>query len=468
VKGGKYYFTKNQSSLVAFKVGLKYKPGNSFKILAAHTDSPNLRVRPRSKRPNSSGVTQLSVETYGGGLWHTWFDRDLSLAGRVVLRNEDGTFEYVLVDLKRPVCRIPSLCIHLQSTTEREALVVNKEEHLQPILSGEVEKTLTSGLGASSSSWSDNHSPQLISLLNDHLNLEAGGSRTIADFELSLYDAQKASLIGAQGEFISSSRVDNLVSCFTTIEALVDHSKSGLDDEGISGVALFDHEEVGSGSSVGAGSGLMIDAIKRISVSVKGQEEGGDLVSGRCVGGNMRVCCGIHLHDCFSFSSPSPSPQDSHERTIANSFIVSVDMAHAIHPNYPSKHEKGHSPRINDGPVIKTNSNQRYASSGTTSSFITREISRLVGKGKGKGKEIQEFVVRNDCPCGSTIGPILSASTGVLAIDVGCPQLSMHSIRETCGSDDIEKGVDLYVGVFRWFDDVRKKLGNYHGGGGGD
>ena len=211
--GGKYFFTREGemgTSLVAFAVGSKFQSGGEgggFKILGAHTDSPNLRVKPRSKR-KGSGCTQINVETYGGGLWHTWFDRDLSVAGKVILRRE-GKVETVLVDLERPLLRIPNLAIHLQTPAEREAFKVNKEDHMQPILALEVEKSLTGGKedggekGMGEEVWRKEQEPLLISLLAEKLGVGAG---EIVDFELSLYDCQKGSLCGATDEFINSAR----------------------------------------------------------------------------------------------------------------------------------------------------------------------------------------------------------------------------------------------------------------------
>uniref|UniRef100_A0A7S4IQR4 aspartyl aminopeptidase n=2 Tax=Odontella aurita TaxID=265563 RepID=A0A7S4IQR4_9STRA len=228
----------------------------------------------------------------------------------------------------------------------------------------------------------------------------------IADFELNLYDVQPASLGGAYSEFVHSARLDNLASCYLALRGLVDHTASddGLDlladDEDISMIALFDHEEVGSSSLTGAGSPIMSEAVRRISSALGAGDAGGS--------------------------------DDLYASALARSFVLSVDQAHAIHPNYASKHEKNHAPRMNDGMVIKRNANQRYATNGITG-FVVREIARRAGL-----SPVQEFVVRNDCGCGSTIGPIISAATGMRAIDLGCPQLSMHSIRETMGVCDCE------------------------------
>jgi aspartyl aminopeptidase len=419
VPGGKYFFTRNKSTLVAFAVGEKYEPGNGFKVIGGHTDSPNLKVKPRSKR-SSSGCTQLAVECYGGGLWHTWFDRDLGISGRVLVRSgPSGSIEQKLVKIDRAVVRIPNLAIHLQDAEERKAFKINKEDHLSPILAMAAKKALTgekkedSKEGTTKDGWMEYQEPLLLALLASELNIEV---EDIADFELNLFDIQEASLGGIHSEFVHSARLDNLASCFLAVEALVQHVQKGqlANDEDISLIALFDHEEVGSSSATGAGSPIMGEAVERISAAMNDGSESSDLFA---------AC-------------------------IQCSFVLSVDQAHAVHPNYASKHEKGHQPKMNDGMVIKRNSNQRYATNAITG-LIVREIAR-----KAALPPVQEFVVRNDCGCGSTIGPIISTSTGMRAIDMGCPQLSMHSIRETMGVCDLTNGLELFTAFFKYFRDV--------------
>jgi aspartyl aminopeptidase len=286
VAGGKYYFTRNGSSIVAFIVGGQYKPGNGFKVIGAHTDSPNLRLKPRSKK-SSSGVIQLNVECYGGGLWHTWFDRDLSIAGRVILRDpvDPTKFSHRLVKVNRSVLRIPNLCIHLKSQKEREAFAVNSEDHLMPILCSEVRKSINkpaidtdlapakkakyeAGVADLQEPWKAGQQPELLELVAQELDCTVA---EIVDFELSLYDTQGAALSGSTSEFLCSSRLDNLASCFAAVEALETHSaSSAAQDEDVSVVALFDHEEVGSNSYSGAGSTLIGDAVERISFALAG------------------------------------------------------------------------------------------------------------------------------------------------------------------------------------------------------
>jgi len=297
VVGGKYFFLRNKSSLVAFTVGEKFKAGHGgFKIIGAHTDSPNLRIKPRSKRSQKTSKSiQVGVECYGGGLWHTWFDRDLSLSGRVFCRrkvNTDGEdvefIEQRLVKIDQPILRVPNLAIHLQTAEERKAFKINNEDHLSPILAMSAEKALSGDINndnsdkekANDDGWTEHQEvsgmvfeynisskkqvyvvhtrllicisirqPLLLDLLASELDISI---ESIVDFELNLYDVQKASLGGIHSEFIHSARLDNLASCYLAVQALVDCSKQDdfmKNDQDISMVVLFDHEEIGSTSA---------------------------------------------------------------------------------------------------------------------------------------------------------------------------------------------------------------------------
>lgn len=437
--GGKYFYTRNRSTIVAFTVGAKVQPGrHAFKVIGAHTDSPVLKVKPRSKR-QAAGITQVNVECYGGGLWHTWFDRDLSVAGRAIVRTPEGGFEQRLVRVERPILRVPTLCIHLQSAEEREAFKVNKEDHLAPVLCSEAAAQL--GIAAAENSdadvdpahaddeeskpadaWAESQEPELLRLLADELGCRPAD---IADFELSLYDTQGAALCGGRKEFVTSARLDNLASCFVAVEALNHHADNHLhEDEDVSIVALFDHEEVGSNSAEGAGSPVMRDAVERI----------------------------CHALQCLPNGTAQVADDTEVFRAaLARSMIFSVDQAHAVHPNYASKHEKSHGPVMNGGVVIKSNSNQRYATNAVTG-FIVRELARRADL------PVQEFCVRNDCPCGSTIGPVIAANTGIRAVDLGMPQLSMHSCREMMGKSDLTLGFRLFAKFLSDFRELDEAL----------
>lgn len=423
--GGKYYYTVESSTLVAFAVGPKFVSGQpfGFHMIGGHTDSPNLKIKPRSKK-SGSGCTMLGVECYGGGLWHTWFDRDLSVSGRVLIRSQkndeedDGSIQQRLVKLEDPIARISTLCIHLQSAEERQGFTVNKENHTAPIVATDkimssvndqaktvLEEgaqaqinTTTTGSTGNTDAWKDGHEPLLLQAIAEKLDVSV---EDIIDFELNLYDTQPAALGGIGKEFLYSARLDNLATVFCATEALchqattMDTAESSSAAADVSVMIAFDHEEVGSTSAQGAGSPVMQDAVQRIAAALNG-------------------------------GSISP---DLYTACIRNSFILSIDQAHAIHPNYSSKHEAAHAPQLNAGVVIKTNSNQRYTTNGITG-FVVRELGRMANI------PIQEFVVRNDCPCGSTIGPTVSALTGIRTVDAGMPQLSMHSCREVMGIVD--------------------------------
>eukprot|EP00581_Thalassiosira_minuscula_P008003 CAMPEP_0183711716 /NCGR_PEP_ID=MMETSP0737-20130205/7148_1 /TAXON_ID=385413 /ORGANISM="Thalassiosira miniscula, Strain CCMP1093" /LENGTH=589 /DNA_ID=CAMNT_0025940283 /DNA_START=40 /DNA_END=1809 /DNA_ORIENTATION=- len=423
VPGGSYYYTTNHSTVVAFTVGAKFKPGNGFKIIGGHTDSPHLKIKPLSKR-SGAGCVQLGVECYGGGLWHTWFDRDLGVSGRVLVRVTDPEtqkekIQQHIICIKKPIARVSTLCIHLQTAEERGAFKVNKEEHLSPIIG--TQALLEAAVGKQinqfddEDSWKKGQDPSLMKLIANEIGVEV---KQIANFELGLFDCQPASLGGMKNEFLYSARLDNLATVFVALETILDYSQSPdvAEDDMISLIACFDHEEIGSTSTSGAGSPVMSEAVERITAAFSENPHGRD--------------------------------PETHSSAVRKSFIFSVDQAHALHPNYAGKHEKSHGPKMNGGIVIKTNQNQRYATNGVTG-FFARELARKEPK-----VPIQEFVVRSDCPCGSTIGPILSASTGIRTVDLGMPQLSMHSCREVMGIADLTHCLNLFKSFFKNFNEL--------------
>ena len=362
-------------------------------------------------------------------LWYTWFDRDLGISGRVLVRTIDPEtkkekIEQRLVKIHKPLARVSSLCIHLESAEERRAFKVNKEEHLSPILGTSALLESAAGkqlnqTGDESDAWEKGQEPALMRLIATELGID---TKQIANFELGLFDCQPASLGGIKNEFIYSARLDNLATVFVALESIVDYSQSTdvAEDDMISLIACFDHEEIGSQSTQGAGSPVISHAVARITTAFNEYNHG---------------------HD-----------PETHSSAVRKSFILSVDQAHAVHPNYPSKHEKSHGPKMNAGVVIKTNQNQRYATNGVTG-FVARELAR-----KGLTVPIQEFVVRSDCPCGSTIGPTLSANTGIRTVDLGMPQLSMHSCREVMGIADLTHGLNMFNSFFKHFNEVDESL----------
>ncbi|KAJ8523458.1 hypothetical protein ONZ45_g53 [Pleurotus djamor] len=414
--GGKYYFTRNQSALVAFTLPEQWQHGAGVSIVATHVDSPNLRIRPISKR-TKSGYLQVGVETYGGGIWHSWFDRDLSIAGRVVVTDKDGQYVPKLIKIERPILRVPSLAIHLDRNSAAD-FKFNVESEFVPIL-GLISAQLNASAAGSeeskkpetkpASSIEDYHHPALLSLLSQELSV---APEKIHDFELQLYDTQPSTLGGINNEFIFSPRMDNLVSSFCAVEALAGHA-SDLNFPTLQGnvncIALFNHEEIGSVSTSGAESNLVPSLISRLSPT-----------------------------------------SETYSQSIARSFLISADMGHALHPNYTSKHEDNHKPEMNNGIVIKTNAKQRYASDAIGSFLVRKLVER-------KGGRVQEYEVRNDMACGSTVGPMLSA-LGIRTVDVGNAMLSMHSIRETAGSHDVQNAIDLFSSFFEGFAELDRQL----------
>ncbi|KAF9671683.1 hypothetical protein SADUNF_Sadunf12G0073100 [Salix dunnii] len=445
--GKRYFFTRNHSTIVAFAIGNKFEAGNGFYIVGAHTDSPCLKLKPVSK-VTKGGYLKVGVQTYGSGLWHTWFDRDLTVAGRVIIKEEkDGSVSYShrLVRIVEPIMRVPTIAIHLDRNVNSDGFKVNTETQLLPILATSIktelnkaiaesdpvksEETLADGKKSDKVMINSKHHSLVLEMIANQIGCKVDD---ICDFELQVCDTQPSVIAGAAKEFIFSGRLDNLCSSFCSLKvllvkafldlkscwlALIDatSSESDLKDEsGVRMVALFDHEEVGSNSAQGAGSPVMLDALSRIT---------------------------------SSFDSDSKLLP----KAIQLSYLVSADMAHALHPNYMDKHEENHQPKLHGGLVIKHNANQRYATNAVTS-FLFREIASK------HNIPTQDFVVRNDMACGSTIGPILASGVGIRTVDVGAPQLSMHSIREMCAVDDVKHSYEHFKAFFLDFSNLDAKI----------
>ncbi len=364
--GHKYYISRNNSSIIAFQYGTKPLLEQGVRMVGAHTDSPNLKVKPRPDI-HHSGYWQLGVETYGGVLLNPWFDRPLALAGRVSFETREGYLEHVMLDTKEAVGSIPSLAIHLDREANKSR-TINAQTDVPVVMAIDEAKAL-------------NFEQFLFTLIKEQS--PASDVAKILDHEMSFYEAQKGSVFGVNKEFVSASRLDNLLSCFIGLESLINANS----DESIL-LVCNDHEEVGSQSAAGADGAMLEQFLRRLA----GNEE-------------------------------------SYGRMLNASMMISVDNAHAVHPNFSNKHDKNHGPTINSGPVIKINANQRYASNAITQS-IFRQCCEHVNV------PVQSFVVRSDMACGSTIGPMTAANLGVKTVDVGVPQFAMHSIRETAGCDD--------------------------------
>jgi len=412
-KGGKYYVTRNASALVAFAVGGAYEPGNGFNVVAAHTDSPCPKLKPITKI-KKGGFMQVGVQTYGGGLWHTWFDRDLSVAGRVLVKR-GGTLAHELVRIDRPIIRIPTLAIHLDREINTNGFKPNTETNFAPILATAIKGELEGKVSADGEA----HHALLLAVLAEELGCAPGD---IADFELNVCDTQPSVIGGAAREFIFSGRLDNLASSYCGVRALIEATGEAelAKQSGVQMVALFDNEEVGSSSFYGGASPMMFESIKRAAAAL-------------------------------SKDAANQGGEGLIERTIRSSFLVSADMAHALHPNYMDKHEENHQPKMHKGMVVKHNANQRYATTAVTS-YLFRQCAKL------ENVPTQDFVVRNDMGCGSTIGPIIAAGVGIRTVDVGIPQLSMHSIREMCGTEDIDICFKHFTAFYKNFSDVDKTV----------
>jgi len=434
-------------------------------MIGAHTDSPCLRIKPVSKR-QADGYLQVGVEKYGGGLWHTWFDRDLSIAGRVVIRTEDGNFETRLVKVERPILRIPTLAIHLD---RQEKFEFNTETQLYPIAGlvaaelnrqGKTEdKDVTEKLEDAKVEEkefnplkvaSDRHHPYIVEIIAE----EAGcAADKIVDFEMLLYDTHKSCFGGLNNELIFSARLDNLMMSFCALQGLIQsvHSSNLKDDHTIRLIALFDNEEIGSLTAQGADSNLLPAITKRLS-SIP--------TSTSLASGNGKDRSSESSYEAIDHDNAS-----AHEQTLIRSFLISADMAHSVHPNYGHKYEAQHRPAMNGGPVIKINANARYASNSPGIVLLEECARRAVppppppgAEARAAGVPLQLFVVRNDSTCGGTIGPMLAAALGARTIDMGNAQLSMHSIRETTGAFDAGNAIALFESFFEHYGELEAKI----------
>ena len=375
-KGGKYYTTKNSSAIVAFTVNTDDLTKDGFRMIGSHSDSPSFRVKPNPEMEVEKTYLKLNTECYGGPILNTWLDRPLAIAGRVILKG-DNILKPVetLININRPVCIIPNLAIHMNRSIN-EGVALNKQKDMLPFV-GLLNETLEK----------DNF------LLNTVANELGRKSEEILDFDLFLYEYEKGSLIGVNEELISSGRLDNLAMAHASLHALINaEAKSGVNV-----AVVFDNEEVGSSTKQGADSNMLINILERIS-----------------------LCLGQDREDFL--------------RSLYSSFMISADLAHAVHPNVTEKHDPTNRPVMGRGPVIKINANQAY-----TSDSYSISIYKTICK--EAGVNYQEFVNRSDERGGSTIGPISSTHIDIPSVDVGSPILAMHSIRELgC----VEDHMDIY------------------------
>uniref|UniRef100_A0A0X3NUH9 Aspartyl aminopeptidase n=1 Tax=Schistocephalus solidus TaxID=70667 RepID=A0A0X3NUH9_SCHSO len=434
-----FYVTKNRSSIFAVAVGGAYKPGNGFSIIGAHTDSPCLRLKPISERVKE-GFVQLAVETYGGGLWYSWFDRDLTVAGRCLVRLPSGALEERLVHVNRPIACVPSLAIHLNRDANK-AFSPNPEQHLAPILCTTLTEQLAnaselavgvadmesekphSAMDAAASCPSvpsGSHPLALLKLIAEELNC---AESDLVELELYFADTQPACLGGVHSEFIHAPRLDNQFNAFAGIQGLVNSLPSLKEDSNVRIVCLYDHEEIGSRSAQGANSVYTAALFRRLTSALAASFEGNESAEKYCL----------------------------FEQTMAKSFLLSADQAHAVHPSWPERYEPAHKPAFHGGIVLKYNCSQNYATSGLTAAVV-REVARR------SAVPLQEFVIRQDQPCGGTIGPILSTQLGVPTADVGGAQLAMHSCREMTCTTSVSHAIALFTGYFEQLPNILQTM----------
>ena len=362
---GRWYHAKG-GGLVAWVVGDAHEASSGIRIVGAHTDSPNLRVKPRPET-GSVGFAQLGVEIYGGVLLNSWLDRDLGLAGRVSINTGRG-FEMRLFRDDRPLARVPQLAIHLDRGVNDKGLVLNPQHHMVPV-------------------WGLGSTPDFREYLAEQVGV---GPDAVMAWDAMLHDLNPATLAGLDDEFLASARLDNQLSCFTAVSALL--AVADTPGDAVSMIALFDHEEVGSVSSTGAASPFLRHQIERIWAGFDADHE-------------------------------------ARLTSAARSCVISADGAHATHPNYPERHEPEHRIALNGGPVIKINANQRYATNAAGQAIFEHACRQA-------DVPVQHFVTRTDLACGSTIGPATAGELGIEVVDAGIAQLGMHSAREMCGSAD--------------------------------
>eukprot|EP00033_Pygsuia_biforma_P001182 GCRY01001343.1.p1 GENE.GCRY01001343.1~~GCRY01001343.1.p1 ORF type:complete len:403 (+),score=88.18 GCRY01001343.1:123-1331(+) len=340
-RGGKYFFTRSSTAIVAFAVGSQFVPGNAVLSVGAHTDSPCFRVKPNSLAQKPNKLCALNAEAYGGGLWYTWFDRDLTLAGRVVIE-KDKKLTSALVDLEEPVCRIPSLAIHLNRSVN-DCFNPNKQEHCAPIMM------------ISPCEVAEN---PLLTLIAEKVGCKI---EDIKDMDLSVADAQPSALSGPTGkQMLACPRLDNLAGCYTALTSLIEASERLDGKDHVMAAVLFDHEEIGSGTEVGAASTLLPNFMQRL-------------------------ICAFPEH---------PPAQDAYFTSLRKSFVLSNDGAHAVHPAYAGKHDAAHAPVLAGGPVLKTNANAKYTTTGLSRALFTKLAAT-------RDIPLQHFVSRNDQQCGS-------------------------------------------------------------------
>ena len=381
----KFFITKNESAVFAFHLGRRTMADAGFHIIAAHSDSPTFRIKPNAEMTGEGGMVRLNTEAYGGSILNTWFDRPLSLAGRVILRSDDALMpETRLLHIKRPLLVIPNLAIHFNRQVN-DGVKLNKQKDMLPILGYVNDKLEGDGL--------------LIRIIADELKIE---KERIIDFDLYLYDTTPACLVGLNNEFVSSGRLDDLSMVHAGLEAMT----AGDGQADVTRVlAVFDNEETGSGTKQGAGSNFLMSLIQRIVMA-----------QGGCL--------------------------DDYFRSVEKAFMVSADNAHGFHPNYAEKYDPTNYALLGGGPVIKINAAQKYATDAMSAAAFQQICERA-------GVPCQRFVNRSDIAGGSTLGNILTSSIAIRGVDMGNPVLAMYSVRELASASDHENCIKAFIEFYK-------------------
>lgn len=391
VKSGDHFFvTKNDSSIYAFRIGNKPIADAGFHMICAHCDSPTFRIKPHAEMLTEGGIVKLNTEVYGGPIMSTWFDRPLTLAGRVIVRGEDVMQpETLLLHIKRPLLQISNLAIHFNRQVN-DGVALSKQKDVLPLL-GQITSQLEAG-------------NLLMNVILKELNSTIADcqfcAKDILDFDLYLADATPACTFGVHNEFISSGRLDDLSMCYAGLEALI--ASDTTDTTQV--LALFDNEETGSQTKQGAGSPFLAYILKRIAMSQSHTEE-------------------------------------AYYQAVERAFMISADNAHAWHPNYPEKYDPTNHPMLGGGPVIKFNAAQKYASDAVSAAVFA-------GLCEKAGVPCQRFVNHSDVAGGSTLGNILASSIPLRGVDMGNAILAMHSCRETGSVVDHEYCVKVFTEFF--------------------
>ena len=388
--GDRFFVTKNDSSIYAFRIGNKPIADAGFHMICAHCDSPTFRIKPNAEMLTEGGIVKLNTEVYGGPIMSTWFDRPLTLAGRVIVRGEDVMQpETLLLHIKRPLLQISNLAIHFNRQVN-DGVALSKQKDVLPLL-GQITSQLEAG-------------NLLMNVILEELNSTIADcqfcAKDVLDFDLYLADATPACTFGVHNEFISSGRLDDLSMCYAGLEALI--ASDTTDTTQV--LAIFDNEETGSQTKQGAGSPFLAYILKRIAMSQSHTEE-------------------------------------AYYQAVERAFMISADNAHAWHPNYPEKYDPTNHPMLGGGPVIKFNAAQKYASDAVSAAVFA-------GLCEKAGVPCQRFVNHSDVAGGSTLGNILASSIPLRGVDMGNAILAMHSCRETGSVADHEYCVKVFTEFF--------------------